>query len=150
MSSAHEFLHIIEEQKTNLPDALYLELTSKLHDMFNDESEMLIVAVIAQSLAQGYFEDDEIHVAQKVSQRVLHVKCTPVSEKERKLFIGKGPSFLLQRGKYRDIWFKDYANNPLHNDMYPLVLEHITNEESVVIVTASQIHTIKKRRKVCE
>lgn len=150
MSSAHEFLHLIEEQKTNLPDSLYLELTNKLHDMFNDENEMLIVAVVAQTIAQGYFDDDEIHVAKKVSQRVLRVKCTPVSEKERKLFANKSPSFLLQRGKYRDTWFKDYANNQLHIDMYPLVLEHITDEESVVIVSTSPIQTIKKRRKVCE
>lgn len=57
---------------------------------------------------------------------------------------------LLQRGKYRDTWFKDYANNQLHNDVYPLVLQHITDEESVVIVSKSPIQTIKKRRKVCE
>jgi hypothetical protein len=153
MSAAHTLLNIIEEHKQNLPDALYLQIACTLNNLYNfDDKEKLIVAIIADSFAQTYFEDDDACIAKKVTQRILKIKCTPILDSELDYFCCKSPAHIIEAGKYMESWFTTFRKGELQkipNEEYPIVIgdggdNNHTN--SLVILSAKSTPTKTSKR----
>jgi hypothetical protein len=153
MSAAHTLLNMIEEHKTNLPDALYIQVTSTLNNLYNfDDKEKLIVAIIADSIAQTYFEDDDVCIAKKVTQRILKIKCTPILDSELDYFCCKSPAHIIEAGKYRESWFmrvRRGQRQKIPNEEYPIVIGDAgdnNHTNSLVIISAKSTPTKTSKR----
>ena len=150
MSNAIDIQELLDANKMDIPDNLYLQLSNKCKRIYDSmDKELYIVAVIADSIVHTYLEDDEPEVAYKLKQRILKTKCTPILDHERDKYSGKCPIELLQEGKYRETWLREYKNGftkDIPDDMFPITVNTFDNKTSLVIVSKMRCSTSKKQK----
>ena len=149
---ANELLKILDEHKKDMPEICYIDACKLLCNMHSTKpNEMLFTAVCAECFAQPYYSDDELCVATKVKQRILQVRCTPISSSESETYRFKSPIELLQIGKYRDTWINEYRDGTFQlksKEKYPISISNNCDAdiESVVIVSVEECRVSKRSR----
>lgn len=149
MSNAMDIQELLDANKTNIPDNIYLQLSNKCKSIYeNVDKELYIVAVVADSLVHSYLEDDEPEVVYKLKQRILKTKCTPISDHERDDYSGKGPIEILEKGKYREKWLQELKNGveqDIPDNMFPISVNTFDDNTSCVIVSKSSCSNKKQK-----
>lgn len=143
-----QLMILLDEHKTEMPEGCYVEACRLLHNIHHTKpKEVMIYAICAECIAQGYYCDDELCVASKVQQRILQVKCTPVQDSEKNILRFKTPTELLEIGKYRESWiteWRDDRNQHIPEEKYPIRI-HCNNDVTSVVIYRVEYLNIKKR-----